>query len=191
MDPEAQVTSWFGVSGTPTNFLIDRSGNVLGGGPGYRDWATPEAHQLIQSLLVQDDKPPLETAPLTPPKPNADPTNIAQVAAGQTIYAQHCASCHGMNLEGQPNWKQPLPTGRLPAPPHDETGHTWHHPDHLLFKVTKFGRDPATGTSPGSDMPAFQNVLSDADIWAVLSFIKSRWPEHIRAQQASINARAQ
>jgi len=34
-----------------------------------------------------------------------------------------------------------------------------------------------------SAMPGFQDILSDADIWAVLSFIKSRWPEEIRQSQ--------
>ena len=53
LDPNAQVASWFGVHGTPTNFLVDRSGNIVGGGSGYRDWTTPAAHQLIESLLLQ------------------------------------------------------------------------------------------------------------------------------------------
>ena len=35
-------------------------------------------------------------------------------------------------------------------------------------------------------MPAFGQTLSDAEIWAVLAFIKSRWPEEIRARQAEI-----
>jgi len=79
------------------------------------------------------------TARTDSPWQRVDATNAEQVAAGQMIYAQHCASCHGAHLEGQPNWKQPLPTGGLPAPPHDKTGHTWHHADQLLFKITKLG----------------------------------------------------
>jgi mono/diheme cytochrome c family protein len=65
-----------------------------------------------------------------------------------------------------------LPNGRLPAPPHDATGHTWHHPDRELFEITKNG--PA-GIAPGyeSDMPAFKDVLNDREIWAVLAYIKS------------------
>jgi len=60
---------------------------------------------------------------------SANPNNPQAVALGQQVYAARCASCHGANLEGQPNWQQELPTGGLPAPPHDETGHTWHHND--------------------------------------------------------------
>src|SRR3712207_630865 len=57
----------------------------------------------------------------------ADPANAAQVALGRQVYAANCASCHGANLEGQPNWQQDLPAGGRPAPPHDASGHTWHH----------------------------------------------------------------
>ena len=59
----------------------------------------------------------------------ANANDAAQVARGEALYAKHCASCHGANLEGQPDWKKRLANGRLPAPPHDMTGHTWHHPD--------------------------------------------------------------
>ncbi|MCW5719495.1 MAG: cytochrome c, partial [Bauldia sp.] len=57
----------------------------------------------------------------------------ADLRAGQTLYLANCASCHGVDLEGQPNWQTPLADGRFPAPPHDETGHTWHHSDAQLF----------------------------------------------------------
>ena len=103
-------------------------------------------------------------------------------AVGEQVYATHCASCHGVNLQGQPNWMERLATGRLPAPPHDQTGHTWHHADDELFKITKFG---LSAVVPGyrSDMPAFQSVLSDDEIWSVLEFIKSRWPDRERRYQ--------
>ena len=102
-----------------------------------------------------------------------------------------CASCHGANLEGQANWRQRKPDGRLPAPPHDETGHTWHHPDAQLFALTKYG--PANLVSQGSyesDMPGYDGVLSDAEIVAVLSYIKSTWPREIRKQHDRINTRS-
>ena len=100
----------------------------------------------------------------------------AQIALGQKIYAQHCAACHGAKLEGQPNWRQRLPNGRMPAPPHDESGHTWHHPDAVLFGITKQGLTPPYAP-PGyeSDMPAFAGTLSDAEIRAVLAYISSHW----------------
>jgi len=106
----------------------------------------------------------------------ADPRDPAKVALGAKVYAQHCAACHGAQLEGQPNWRQKLPNGRMPAPPHNEEGHTWHHTDELLFGITKYGVTP-NYAPPGyeSDMPAFGGKLSDDEIWAVLSFIASHW----------------
>ena len=112
----------------------------------------------------------------------ADATDPALVGLGQTVYRQHCASCHGARMEGQPNWQERRADGRLPAPPHDETGHTWHHSDRQLFAITKRG---VAGIVPGyqSDMPAYADIISDREIWAALAYIKSSWPAAIRARQ--------
>ena len=117
------------------------------------------------------------------------PGDAALVAQGATIYEAQCASCHGANLEGQPNWRERGADGRLPAPPHDETGHTWHHPDVLLFKLTKEGppKEMGNGEPYYSNMPAFGGVLSDDEIVAVLSYIKSRWPEDVRRRHDELN----
>ncbi len=101
---------------------------------------------------------------------------VAAVNLGERVYAQNCAACHGARLEGQPNWRARLPNGRLPAPPHDETGHTWHHPDEVLFGITKNGLVPPYAPRDyESDMPAFAGKLSDEEIWAVLAYIESHW----------------
>jgi mono/diheme cytochrome c family protein len=120
----------------------------------------------------------------------ADPTDPQLIVLGRSVYAQQCASCHGTNLEGQANWKERLPNGRLPAPPHDASGHTWHHPDKQLFEITKNG---ASGILPGyeSDMPAFRGILSDHEIWAALAYIKSTWPDDIRMRQERINKQSE
>lgn len=116
------------------------------------------------------------------------PVTGDQIALGQEVYAQNCASCHGANLEGQPDWKRRLQNGRMPAPPHDESGHTWHHSDQDLFDMTKLGVGGVV-ESYESDMPAFGEILSDEDIAAVLAFIKSTWPERQRDVQARITAK--
>lgn len=118
----------------------------------------------------------------TEDKPLADPQDRAQVARGQVIYQKHCASCHGAQLEGQSNWRIRLPNGRLPAPPHDDTGHTWHHPEEVLFDITKHGLVPPRAPQGyESDMPAYADTLTDAEIWAVLAFIKSHWSGEVLA----------
>lgn len=110
-----------------------------------------------------------------------------ELIAGKQIYAENCASCHGENLEGQPDWRRRLDNGRMPAPPHDEMGHTWHHSDRNLFIVTKGG---VQAVVPGyeSDMPAFKGILTDDEIADVLAYIKSTWPERQRAFQAEVSA---
>jgi mono/diheme cytochrome c family protein len=108
--------------------------------------------------------------------PRASPRDAAKVALGAQVYGQHCAACHGARLEGQPNWRTRLANGRLPAPPHDESGHTWHHPDGVLFGITKRGlAPPYAPTEYQSDMPAFGGKLSDEEIWAALAYIKNHW----------------
>jgi mono/diheme cytochrome c family protein len=92
-------------------------------------------------------------------------------------------------LQGQPNWHQKLPNGRMPAPPHDETGHTWHHTDADLFAITKHGTAALVGNGYQSDMPGYSKILSDDDIVAVLSFIKESWPLEVRQRHDEINQR--
>jgi mono/diheme cytochrome c family protein len=99
---------------------------------------------------------------------------------GRQLYAQHCAACHGARLEGQPNWRKPLPSGRMPAPPHDDSGHTWHHPDEVLFGITKHGLVPPYAPAGyQSDMPALGETLSDREIRSILAYIASHWSSEV------------
>lgn len=109
-----------------------------------------------------------------------------QVALGSRIYAERCASCHGAKLEGQPNWQERKPDGKLPAPPHDASGHSWHHPDQILIAITRDGLGPYAPPGYRSDMPAFADVISPAETAAVIEHIKSAWPEEIRNRQAAL-----
>jgi len=115
---------------------------------GLAETAVTEAHWSVQQAAAPQ-------APAGTPSLRVDPSNAAQVAAGQTVYAQHCATCHGANLEGQPGWQRFAPPAYQSA------------------------------------MQGFQDTLSDAEIWAVLAYIKSHWPPAIRTQQERLNARGQ
>ena len=110
---------------------------------------------------------------------------------GRMLYARECASCHGAKLEGQPDWRSIGPDRVLRAPPHDLTGHTWHHDNRLLFDYTKLGGKglmEARGmTGFKSSMPGFGHVLSDGKIWDILAYIRSTWPDRIRKIQAGRN----
>jgi len=114
--------------------------------------------------------------------------DLVVVQAGEKIYQTQCASCHGVYLEGQPDWRTRDANGFLPAPPHDATGHTWHHADDLLFEITKYGPGVVINDdSYKSAMPVYKDILSDEEIIAVLSFIKNSWPEEQRSWQEEVN----
>lgn len=136
----------------------------------------------IQWLSQSEHSPPKKTVDV---KGGGSPT---QLALGQRLYVQHCASCHGKNLEGEPNWRRRKPDGKLPAPPHDATGHTWHHSDKLLFRIVKFGTASIAPRGYKTDMPGYKDVLSDDEIRAVLAFIKSRWPTDIQRRHKAMSA---
>ncbi len=113
------------------------------------------------------------------------------ITGGRELYLDFCATCHGVNLEGAPDWQTPGPDGQLPAPPHDETGHTWHHGDAFLFGYVKMGGQAVLddlGVRYDSGMPPFDGVLGDAEIEAILAYIKSTWPPRVREYQAARTA---
>ncbi|KUJ73135.1 c-type cytochrome [Ruegeria profundi] len=118
------------------------------------------------------------------------PNDASVVSHGAEVYEQNCASCHGSNLEGEEGWQGLDEDGRLRAPPHDATGHTWHHDGELLFRLTKYGPAEVIGDpSYATNMPAYEGILSDDEIIAVLSYIKSTWPPHIRARHDEMEER--
>ncbi len=121
-----------------------------------------------------------KTATALPPLPTLD---AAQVQAGRVIYQRHCAACHGAKAEGVPHWATPGPDGLYPAPPHDNTGHTWHHSDRVLYETIYSGMgDPLRPDAP-LRMLAWGQQLSDAEIRAVIEYFKSLWTEENRDWQ--------
>ena len=111
-------------------------------------------------------------------------------ARGEALYATYCAACHGIDLRGEANWKSPLPDGSYPAPPHDASGHTWHHGDGLLFRIVKEGGVFYATASTPSRMPGFGDQLCDADLREVIEYLKSQWGPRERAFQAQASVEA-
>jgi len=118
------------------------------------------------------------------------PNDKIITSLGKEIYTNNCASCHGKNLEGQPNWRERNDAGYLPAPPHDKTGYTWHHSDAYLFQITKYGLEELIGEKYPNNMPAYEQLLNDEEIIASLSYIKSMWPKSIQIRHDQINSRS-
>ncbi|MBM3946073.1 MAG: cytochrome c [SAR202 cluster bacterium] len=111
-------------------------------------------------------------------------TGVPQtIARGGAVYQANCAACHGTNGQGQPGWRRQNSDGTYPAPPHDASGHTWHHGDGLLFRIVKEGGKVYETPGFKSSMPPFGDRLSDEEIRAVIAYIKTLWPPKLQASQ--------
>jgi mono/diheme cytochrome c family protein len=114
----------------------------------------------------------------------APPLDSASIKSARAIYGQYCASCHGENAEGAPDWKERGAHGELPAPPHDAEGHTWRHSDATLHEmVAKGWRDPFNKTKRLT-MPGFGDALSAEQIRAVITYLKTLWTPEQRNYQS-------
>jgi mono/diheme cytochrome c family protein len=107
------------------------------------------------------------------------------LVVGERLYESNCAACHGIDGEGQPDWKLPDANGVYPAPPHTTDGHTWHHADPLLLDIIANG-----GTPPKSAMPGFEGQLNEAEMAAILAYIKTFWGKEERAYQELVTNQA-
>ena len=110
----------------------------------------PFEKKLAQAALnarVERDMP--KTVPIQPDEPN--------LAAGATLYREHCAVCHGM--PGQK--KTSIAKGMYPHPPEltEGKGVTDDEPGESYWKVANGIR--LTG------MPGFRSTLSETQLWQI------------------------
>jgi len=133
--------------------------------------------------IPQSNPAPLFGNEGIPPPPALDSQKVTQ---GQELYNQHCVACHGINGEGQPDWKTPNEDGSFKPPPHDATGHTWHHADDLLLEIVMQGSD-----FPQSQMPTYGDQLSDEEVIAILEYIKFWWGPEERTFQWQVTWQVQ
>ncbi len=116
--------------------------------------------------------PPSLTAPVE------EHSNSAEtLARGAKSYTISCQPCHGDRYG-----KGSIGT----AHPHNEMGHTWHHPDAQLKEWILHGK-PGPGFSI---MPGFK-YLREHDVEAILALIKTWWTDEQREIQEDISRRSQ
>jgi mono/diheme cytochrome c family protein len=121
--------------------------------------------QLPQASADDGDKPWWSWFAARRPSPAALAEDVR--AHGAKIYEQHCADCHGAHGEGAVDAFPPLAANRAV---------TMQLPANLIRSVLSGGYAPATAGNPRPyGMPPFSHVLNDADIAAVLSYIRSAW----------------
>ncbi|MGB0386871.1 MAG: c-type cytochrome [Ardenticatenaceae bacterium] len=86
------------------------------------------------------------------------------LAQGETVYQENCVACHGENGQG------------YIGPALNGSAHAWHHPDPLLLSFIRDG-------IPGTQMAAQGDNLTDEEINAVISYMKSWWTPQQRQMQ--------
>lgn len=141
---------------------------------------------LIFTACSTTDTPDLSLSDTVKPEavPTVDPAN-EELYLAQQNYTKLCAHCHGWAGDGQPqvtieNAEQ---RGYHTVPRHDSQGHTWQHPDQILFEVIKYGVQAPTNLYP---MSAFDEQLSDNEIFGIVKYIKWWWTDDQRQHQSDL-----
>jgi mono/diheme cytochrome c family protein len=112
-----------------------------------------------------------------------DPSD-SRLAEAQRIYNMNCAHCHGYGGEGQPveTARRTESLGYHTVPLHNAAGHSWQHPDQVLFETIRYGVQVPTNLYT---MTAFQS-LSDEEIYALIDYISLWWTDEQRAWQEGL-----
>lgn len=110
------------------------------------------------------------------PKPVAEPApfNSKSLADhGNDIYAQRCADCHGKDGKGVPGVYPPLDGNAFVVEPIGVNA---------ARAVLLGGFAPVTAGNPRPySMPPYAQQLSDADVAAVVTYIRQAWSNHAPA----------
>ena len=118
------------------------------------------------------------------PHPRSAPTekpDVERIGRGARLYEDHCASCHGTQGEGGITSSGE----RLVLPLAGNRSVTMEPPANLVRAIALGGFGPATVGHPRPfGMPPFAQVLSDEQIGAVATFLRSSWG----AQASAVSA---
>ncbi|MBV8817781.1 MAG: cytochrome c [Acidobacteriaceae bacterium] len=94
------------------------------------------------------------------------PYSKKSIAQGRTVYQRNCVGCHG--ADGKATVDVVADASDLTAPKTWKNGYS----EGEIFRSIRDGE--------GASMPAFQSQISDEDIWRLVNFIRSLWPEEMR-----------
>ena len=106
-------------------------------------------------------------------------------AQGKPLYERNCATCHGPQGQGDPNWRQKNADGSFKPPPLNGTAHTWHHPAGDLMATIMNGSSPGTG-----NMPAWRDILTPKQVASIIAYFQEFWPDEIYAEWYRIEMRS-
>lgn len=125
--------------------------------------------QYLQSLPV--------SSKAAPPTGDTSVVLPAFLAAGEKLYRQHCADCHGSTGRGQAPAYPALAVNRAL---------TMEQTVNPIRMVLNGGFAPATGGNPRPySMPPFGPVLSDVEVAQVLTYVRASWGNQASPVSAS------
>ena len=109
----------------------------------------------------------LRALPTAPARPHAGEPAVADARLGQKLYERHCSECHGDQGQGVPGVYPALAGSRA------VTMASAHNP---IQAVLGGGFAPATTGNPRPyGMPPFRLLLTDDEIAAVVSHVRTSW----------------
>ncbi|HWH73124.1 MAG TPA: cytochrome c [Methylibium sp.] len=110
----------------------------------------------------------LKSLPRMPARAPAAPApDGATMRRGEEVYRDHCSACHGERGEGAGGLYPPLAGNRAVA---------LARPNNVVKAIFHGGFAPATAANPRPfGMPPFAQVLSDAEVAAVSTYIRNAW----------------
>ena len=127
----------------------------------YLNDADIRAMAIYLKSLSQGSPPATETSGMPAPE------SSLLLAFGETVYAKHCASCHGADGHGMPPDYPPLaanPSIQMQSAVNP------------IRMVLNGGFPPGTPGNPEPyGMPPFAQTLSDDEVAAVVSYIRGAW----------------
>ena len=107
--------------------------------------------------------------------------------AGMQLYLENCAVCHGEQAQSTvQDWYQRDASGKFPPPPLNGTAHTWHHSINSLMHTVRNGTIEIGGT-----MPAWKDKLDNEQIFSILIWLTSLWPDQVYEAWMEINEQSQ
>lgn len=109
----------------------------------------------------------------------ADGSTAEDYEAGKRVYYQNCMACHGDGLDGRGHFAR----GFNPAPLNFQDNGTIAQltESFVFWRIAKGGPGlPKEGTPWNSAMPAWEDFLTEEEIWAVIIFLYEQTGWHPR-----------
>jgi mono/diheme cytochrome c family protein len=124
---------------------------------------------LVAVVAIRLPSFALLLVPAYPTSFYTSPTGFAAstIVQGQALFTANCVSCHGAGGQGD----GPGAADARVRPADLTAPHLLEHPDGELFWWLTHGMEDPEG---GLAMPGFAGVLTDAERWALIDFIRAR-----------------